>query len=171
MRPLYCTELGTLYNGDSANILKENCFSSFRHEINLIFTSPPFPLTRSKAHGNLNGEDYIEWLSSFGPIFKELIAPDGSLVIELGNAWLAGSPTMSLTSIQSLMELKKKGNFHSRARQFQAIAKSYILEKRCMIPFPLDTISVTIVADYHHEVGVWILEISFLIFRRFNRSG
>ncbi len=134
MRPLYNTKLGTSYKGDSANILKETCFDGFRHKINLIFTSPPFPLKRSKAYGNLNGQDYIEWLSSFGPIFKEMLALDGSLVIELGNAWQSGSPTMSLTPIQSLIELKKKGNFH--------LCQEFIWNNTSRLPSPAQWVSV-----------------------------
>jgi len=134
MRPLYSTKRGILYNGDSANILKEKCFYGFRHKINLIFTSPPFPLNRSKAYGNLNGQDYIEWLSGFGPIFEELLAPDGSLVIELGNAWQIGSPTISLTSIQSLIELKKKGNFH--------LCQEFIWNNTSKLPSPAQWVNV-----------------------------
>lgn len=134
MRPLYSTKLGTLYHGDSTNILREARFYDLRHKVNLIFTSPPFPLNRRKAYGNLNGYDYIEWLSEFSLIFRELLAPDGSLVIELGNAWQSGSPTMSLIPIQSLFELKKKGNFH--------LCQEFIWNNTTKLPSPAQWVGV-----------------------------
>ena len=134
MQPLYGTKLGTLYSGDSTNILKETCFCNLRHKISLIFTSPPFPLKRKKAYGNLNGQDYLEWLSGFGPIFRELLAPDGSLVIELGNVWEPSSPTMSLIPIQSLVELKERGKFY--------LCQEFIWNNTSKLPSPAQWVSV-----------------------------
>ena len=33
------------------------------------------------------GEQYVNWLSSFAPLFKTVLRPLGSVVLELGNAW------------------------------------------------------------------------------------
>ena len=91
MQLAYSTNFGSSYIGNSENLLETPEFSNLLHKVNLIFTSPPFPLTRQKSYGNLNGNYYIEWLSNFAPIFSKLLAEDGSLVIELGNAWDRGS--------------------------------------------------------------------------------
>ena len=61
--PLYQTEKGILYHGVSEEILKSRWFEPLLHNVNLIFTSPPFPLKKKKAYGNLNGDAYIEWLA------------------------------------------------------------------------------------------------------------
>jgi len=52
-----------------------------------LFTSPPFPLNRKKKYGNLKGSEYQEWLAAFAPPFRKMLTPDGSIVLELGNAW------------------------------------------------------------------------------------
>ncbi len=78
----------------------------------MIFTSPPFPLNRKKNYGNLNGKEYITWLAGFAPIFSEFLSADGSIVLELGNAWNAGEPTYSTLSIEALLRFKEVGKFH-----------------------------------------------------------
>jgi len=134
MKPLYRTRSGVLYLGDAYDIPIAKWFKPLRHRFTLIFTSPPFPLNKKKAYGNLKGQDYIDWLSGFAPIFKELLTSDGSLVIELGNAWNSGSPTMSLLPIESLIELKKKGNFH--------LCQEFIYHNTTRLPSPAQWVNV-----------------------------
>jgi site-specific DNA-methyltransferase (cytosine-N4-specific) len=134
MRALYRTKNGTLYLGDSEHLFESTAFHKLRKKCNLIFTSPPFPLNKKKAYGNLTGEKYIEWLANFGPIFNELLAPDGSLVVELGNAWIPKSPTTSLLPLESLMELKKRGNFH--------LCQEFIWHNTTRLPSPVQWVNV-----------------------------
>ena len=72
-------------------------------QIDLIFTSPPFPLNRRKSYGNRVGHDYLEWLSALAPSLAELLTPGGSIVIEIGNSWEPGQPTMSTLPVQALL--------------------------------------------------------------------
>lgn len=134
LQPLYETELGILYLGDSESISDSMYFKDLKGKINLIFTSPPFPLNKKKAYGNLTGDEYLEWLGNFGPIFSELLAPDGSLVIEIGNAWEAGTPTMSLLPIQALIELKKKGGFY--------LCQEFIWNNTTRLPSPAQWVNI-----------------------------
>ena len=83
----YETDLGKLLLTDSYKELKNGSLKKYKGKINLIITSPPFPLNNKKKYGNLQGEEYKEWFISLAPIFEELLADDGSLVIEIGNAW------------------------------------------------------------------------------------
>jgi DNA methylase len=80
----------------------------YRGKINLIFTSPPFPLNEKKAYGNFKGEAYLDWISRAAKVFLELLAPDGSLVIEIGNSWEPGRPVQSLLTVQALMSFLGK---------------------------------------------------------------
>ena len=80
--------------------------------IRLIFTSPPFPLARGKKYGNEIGEDYVEWLASYAETFRKLILPTGSIVIELGNAWVPGSPTMSTAVMRALLKFLDAAQLH-----------------------------------------------------------
>ena len=75
----YETALGRMFHGDSSKALKYEAFKEYRGKINLIFTSPPFPLNSKRKYGNLNGNDYLEWLVDFAPSFREILADDGAL--------------------------------------------------------------------------------------------
>jgi len=130
MIPLYHTEYGTLYHGDSIELGK----LGLENKINLIFTSPPFPLNKKKAYGNLKGKKYIDWLSGFGAIFSELLTENGSIVIELGNAWEKGTPTMSLLPLETLIEFKKKGNFY--------LCQEFIWNNPARLPSPAQWVNV-----------------------------
>src|SRR5690348_1091599 len=83
----YATQRGRMVHGSSDVVLSDGSMSRFEGSINLIFTSPPFPLNRKKRYGNETGDNYIIWLCKFGPLFKRMLTQDGSIVIEMGNSW------------------------------------------------------------------------------------
>ena len=85
MKALYSTNIGSLFQGDCVKILEE--YRNNKEKFNMIFTSPPFPLNRSKKYGNMTGEEYLNWIGELAPIFSDLIIEDGSIVIEIGNAF------------------------------------------------------------------------------------
>lgn len=101
-----------MYIGDSSELLSRSSFKGLRGKVQLIFTSPPFSLIKKKSYGNHRGQAYINWLASYADLFRDLLAPDGSLVIELGNSWERGTPTMSTVPLEALMALKSRGEFH-----------------------------------------------------------
>jgi DNA modification methylase len=78
-----------------------------RGRVDLVFTSPPFPLIRKKKYGNDTGDSYIRWLEGLAPRLAELLAPNGSMVIEIGNGWLKGSPAMSTLPLEAMLAFKK----------------------------------------------------------------
>lgn len=59
--PLYTTEYGAAYVGDSLELLDQLEPNS----IDLVITSPPFALQRQKTYGNVEQKDYVEWLIAF----------------------------------------------------------------------------------------------------------
>lgn len=134
MKPLYRTRRGVLYHGSSEELLETKWFKPLKRKINLIFTSPPFPLNRRKSYGNLNGKDYINWLGSFADIFTQLLDPTGSIVIELGNAWEPGIPAMSVLSTEALLELKRRGNFY--------LCQEFIWYNTARLPSPAQWVNV-----------------------------
>ena len=81
--------------------------AKLRGKVQFVFTSPPFPLNRKKKYGNFNGDHYKEWLLGFAPILRDLLAEDGSIVIEMGNAWQSRQPVMSTLALETLLEFKK----------------------------------------------------------------
>ena len=84
-----------MYQGHAEAALTSAGFEQYRGKVQMIFTSPPFPLNRKKKYGNFQGEAYSKWLASFAPIFRDLLKKDGSIVMEMGNAWEPGKPVMS----------------------------------------------------------------------------
>ncbi len=104
---LYKTKLGKYLIGDSVELINKKLIKSHKNKVNLIITSPPFPLNQKKRYGNKNGEEYKEWFIKLAPLFSELLTPDGSIVIELGNAWEAGKPIQSVLHLESLLGFLK----------------------------------------------------------------
>jgi site-specific DNA-methyltransferase (cytosine-N4-specific) len=80
-------------------------------EIQLVLTSPPFPLKTQEMCGSLQGQHYIDWLASFAVRLRRLLRPDGSLVLELGNAWEVGEPVMSTLPLRALLAFQEAGEF------------------------------------------------------------
>ena len=108
-KPAYTTTLGRMYNGDSLQILPALVADGFR--ANLIVTSPPFALIRKKKYGNEDAESYNQWFEQFIPLFKNLLEPQGSLVIDIGGAWIKGIPAKSTYHLKLLLRLCESGFF------------------------------------------------------------
>jgi hypothetical protein len=107
LEPLQRTETGKLYIGKSEELLTGPMGAELYGKVQLIFTSPPFPLNEKKRYGNRQGEDYIKWFSAFAPLFANLLTPTGSIVIELGNAWEPGRPVQSFQSTSLSLRMIK----------------------------------------------------------------
>jgi site-specific DNA-methyltransferase (cytosine-N4-specific) len=108
----YNTENGICINEKCEKVIDKYLIPNYSGKIQLIFTSPPFPLNRAKKYGNLLGEEYKQWLCEIGNSLKYLLTDDGSIVIEIGNAWNQGEPTFSTLPIETLLEFKNKCNLY-----------------------------------------------------------
>ena len=86
--PLYTTERGQAYVGDSLNLLP--CLRA--DSVDLVITSPPFALQRQKEYGNETEDAHVDWLLRFAEPIKRVLKPTGSFVLDLGGAYqFAGS--------------------------------------------------------------------------------
>lgn len=101
----YSSHGGAYYVGDTVGLLQSKPFKRLHGQVQLILTSPPYPLNKKKSYGNLTGEAYVEWIKSLAPLFSNLLTDDGSLVIELGNSWEPERPVQSLLALKALMAL------------------------------------------------------------------
>jgi DNA modification methylase len=97
------TKNGKLLVGDCVEILSGPVGQRLRGKVQLILTSPPYPLNRKKQYGNLSGQSYKKWFVDLAPLFADLLAPSGSIVIELGNSWVRGRPVQSLLHMECLL--------------------------------------------------------------------
>ncbi len=105
--PFYQREHGAAYLGDSLELMKllpDRC-------INLIVTSPPFALTREKEYGNKSADEYVAWFMEFARQFKRILKSDGSLVVDLGGAYLPGFPVRAIYQFELLVHLCKEIGF------------------------------------------------------------
>jgi site-specific DNA-methyltransferase (cytosine-N4-specific) len=75
-------------------------------------TSPPFGLVRKKDYGNVDADKYVEWFKPFADLFRQILKPTGSLVIDIGGAWIPGQPTRSLYHYELLIMLCREYDFH-----------------------------------------------------------
>ena len=103
---LYKTDLGEMHNSSIEAFIHSPRAVEERGKVQLILTSPPYPLVSPKAYGNRVGEDYKKWMISVFRDLVPLLSADGSLVVEIGNAWDKGQPTMSTLPLETLMALK-----------------------------------------------------------------
>jgi site-specific DNA-methyltransferase (cytosine-N4-specific) len=104
----YKTKNGFAYNCSIEDFIGSNQFNDLVGKVDLILTSPPYPLVSPKTYGNRVGEDYKNWLSGIMKDLQRLLKPKGSLVVEIGNAWDKGVPTMSTLPLETLIQIKNE---------------------------------------------------------------
>lgn len=131
--PIYETKFGSAYCADSSKLLKSKTFEANHGKVQLAFTSPPFPLNTKKSYGNLQGEEYIEWFADFAPLLKNVLTDDGSIVIEIGNAWMPGEPVMSTHVLEAFLRFLKKGDLH--------LCQEFIWYNPARLPSPIEWVN------------------------------
>ena len=134
MKIAYKTDLGIFYNGKVEDALSSKKFEKYKGAVSLIFTSPPFPLNRKKKYGNLQGDEYIAWLSELAIKFKDYLKDDGSIVIEVGNSWEAGMPVMSTLALKSLLAFLEKGEYY--------LCQQFIWHNSAKLPTPAQWVNI-----------------------------
>ena len=100
-RPAYARPLGEAWCGDSRILLKRIPDES----IDLVITSPPYALLRSKEYGNEPEHRYVRWFRPFAKQIHRILKPEGSFVLNLGGVWKSGLPIRSLYQYQLLLDL------------------------------------------------------------------
>ena len=120
--------------GLSEHVISEMLGTGLRGGVDLLFTSPPFPLIREKSYGNHEQHAYVRWLAGYADLFADLLSETGSLVIEIGNAWNKGLPTMSTVPMEALLELSRAGKFH--------LCQEIIWHNTARLPSPAQWVTV-----------------------------
>ncbi|MGG0942063.1 site-specific DNA-methyltransferase [Bacillus subtilis] len=129
MELVYQTQKGKAYHGNSLDLLD----SLEDNSVNLVITSPPFALQRQKSYGNLNGDEYIEWLSEFARKIKDKITEDGSFVIDLGGSYQKGVPVRSLYNYKVLIKFVEELGFH--------LAEEFFWYNPSKLPSPMEWVN------------------------------
>ena len=129
------------------NALAQGPLQEQHHEVNLIITSPPFPLNRKKSYGNRTGDDYLEWLSALAPRLADLLTPDGSIVIEIGNAWEPRQPTMSTLPLRALLEFLRQADLQ--------LCQQFIAHNPARLPGPAQWVTIERTRVKDSYTNIW----------------
>jgi hypothetical protein len=133
-RPEFRTSRGRIYCCNAEDFFQSPRARQQVGKVQLIFTSPPFPLNTKKAYGNLQGEEYTDWLAKFAPLFKQMLTPTGSIVLEMGNAWEPGQPVMSTLALEGLLKFLKAGDLK--------LAQQFICYNPARLPSPAQWVNI-----------------------------
>lgn len=143
----YRTELGELVVATAEDLLDSPEGLALKGRVQLIFTSPPFPLNTKKRYGNLQGEEYVAWLAGFAPRFRELLTPTGSLVMELGNAWEPGRPVMSTLALRALLAFVDAGKLQ--------LCQTLVCHNPARLPGPAQWVTIERIRLKDAYTNVW----------------
>ena len=127
----YSTKLGKAFAGDSLAILPHLIGQGVR--VKLIVTSPPFALVRKKDYGNEDAEDYLKWFAQFTALFREILTPDGSVVIDIGGSWIKGIPCKSTYHFKLLLQMCEGGFY---------LAQDFYHYNPARLPTPAEWVTV-----------------------------
>lgn len=141
----YETTLGRMIQGMAEHELPKLRQSG--HQVQLVFTSPPFPLNTKKRYGNMQGEAYVAWLAGFASRLKDLLTPTGSIVMELGNAWEPGRPVMSTLALRALLAFVDSGNLQ--------LCQTLVCHNPARLPSPAQWVTVDRIRLKDSYTNVW----------------
>jgi DNA modification methylase len=130
-KPYLRSKYGSIFLGDSLTFMAEYFGPA---SVDLIVTSPPFGLIRKKEYGNVDADEYREWFKPFGDAFRRILKPSGSLVIDIGGAWIPGQPTRSLYHYELLIMLCRQVGFH--------LAQEFFWWNPSKLPTPAEWVTV-----------------------------
>ncbi|MCL5429794.1 MAG: site-specific DNA-methyltransferase [Chloroflexi bacterium] len=143
------TQLGKFFQGDSVELLNAALGQSLKGKVQLILTSPPFPLNNKKSYGNLNGNEYKKWFIDLAPLFANLLTENGSIVIEMGNAWEHRRPIQSMLHLESLMGFVKKKKTGLR------LIQQFICYNPSRLPSPAEWVTIRRIRLTDSFTHVW----------------
>ena len=146
-RVSYRTRKGRAVLGTAEQFLDSAMGRRLHGKVQLVFTSPPFPLNRKKKYGNLTGPEYTTWLAGLAARLAELLTPTGSIVMELGNAWEPGKPIMSTLALKSLLEFLEHGELN--------LCQQFVCYNPARLPSPAQWVTIDRIRVKDAYTHVW----------------
>ncbi len=126
--PEYFTAKGATYCGDARELLRQLPAES----INLVMTSPPYPLVFKKEYDNVDEDDYVEWIMVFVREIQRILRKDGSFVLNLGGVWRKGLPVRSLVHYHVALEISR----------LMPLAQEFFWYNPAKLPAPAEWVNV-----------------------------
>lgn len=143
---LYSTDYGKYYVGKCEETISR---LNLKGKVQLILTSPPFPLNNKKQYGNLTGDDYLQWFSGLAELFSSVLTPNGSIVIEMGNVWEKERPVQSLLTLNSLL------GFVNNERAGLRLCQEFICYNPARLPSPAQWVTINRIRTIDSFTHVW----------------
>jgi DNA modification methylase len=143
--PVYTTELGAAFHGDSRELLKELPANS----IDLIVTSPPFALQHEKEYGNEDQDTYNDWFMEFVPEIERVLQPHGSFIVEIGGAFEKGMPRRSIYQWKLLTQIVEN--------QELEFAQDWYWYNPNKLPSPIEWVNVRKLRGVDAVTHIWWL--------------
>jgi DNA modification methylase len=143
----YRTERGVMYHGEIEQFLTSDIGLGYRGRVKLIFTSPPYPLNRKKRYGNRQGDEYVEWIADLAPKLRDLLSDDGSIVMEIGNSWNPGEPTMSTLALEALLSFLKAADLK--------LCQQFVCHNPARLPSPAQWVNVERIRVKDSFTHIW----------------
>lgn len=135
--------------GDSSRLIQNELLKEYAGKVQLILTSPPFPLNNKKKYGNLVGDEYKKWLTDLAPYFSKLLKKDGSIVVEMGNSWEPDKPVQSLLHLESLLAFVKNSLAELR------LCQEFVCYNPSRLPSPAQWVTVNRIRTVDSYTHVW----------------
>jgi len=64
--------------------------------VDLILTSPPYPILTPRPYGGVDAAQWVDWMAGLAQIWRKLLTPGGSIMVNMGYTYLRGGPHQSL---------------------------------------------------------------------------
>jgi DNA modification methylase len=128
--PIYQTQFGAAYASDALEILKLLPDES----VNAVITSPPYALHFKKEYGNVDKQNYVQWMLPFAREIKRVLKKDGSFILNIGGSYDAGAPTRSLYHFKLLIALVEEVGFY--------LAQECFWHNPAKLPSPTEWVNV-----------------------------
>ncbi len=126
---VYRSAMGAQIAGDSRDLLQNLLDES----VDLLMTSPPFPLLRKKAYGNADQAEYVDWLLEFVQLAYPKLKQTGSLVVDLGGAYRRGVPVRSLHQFRFVVKAVDEIGYH--------LAEEFFWYNPSKLPSPIEWVN------------------------------
>ncbi len=124
----YHTTFGAMYCGDCRELMTRIP----SHSIQLVITSPPYPLVFKKEYGNVDASKYVKWILPFVREIKRILRDDGSFVLNMGGVWNKGAPIRSLVHYEVALAISK----------LMPLAQEFFWYNPAKLPAPAEWVNV-----------------------------
>lgn len=130
--------------------LAEDMASVVDHaSVRLLLTSPPYPLRTRKAYGNHRGQEHVDWLCRIVEALLPVVMTDGSLVLNMGDVWNGGGPTVSTYQERLVVALEDRLGLH--------LCQRLLWHNPSALPVPSNYVGVERVRLKNAVESVWWL--------------